>query len=758
MAEIKEFAAQFDFGAEYHADPSRTKLGIQPSRQEISLISQLHHSHNTIKAFRSDISMENLRSSLCPDCSSKFADAKFWDPPAHSGDYYERGPIITRRFGDIKKSSDCPMCCLICAALQQRNDRSFPAQTECIYYSRVLYGRYTSQNSFSGIQQNENHISPKPFSATKRTYRLRVSTVYQYGSLAETGDERCFQKRAYDNQDISSHEGDIMLLKNEGDKEQLFHGRKLHKSLNIPLVKEWINSCCEGCTPVGNLQSASATTSPARVINTRQLMIQEAPQCCNFAALSYTWGPKPFTQLQLTKENELQLTKPQGLEIFWARIPRTIQDAIDLCRQIGIEYLWVDALCLGKGAGYEGEKHTKDISNIFAKACLTIVGNGPDSHRGLMGVGSSCSPYRHQVSRLVGQLPLAVSKPHVDQSMSNSGWMQRLWTFDEWNVSRHLLILSYDQAFFCCKAAAMVYSEDTYSEVNLCDLVPVTSRDLPELDPFWSFYQDWDGGFDLYAAHAEEYANRHVTNEDDLSLGFSIVKKNLKNRLGSQFHYELPVESFAQALCFSILSGRRRSSSKLPSWSWQGWNVSGHCGLSYESRAGFEPLGPPNPFFYVDRSPISNSFRFVSTNNRPRPENDTAYSKFPGNELPCALAIEKLPLELKGHLIAFGALTVDLYAYKGDRKWVVVLQDGIQDDEEIGHAIIDLPDEQSNKGYFKFVLVGFCYPEREGYLDGFLLVVTPSDYENIFCRVGCCLHLEIDKARVKVKHEMIYLI
>ncbi|RLL99760.1 hypothetical protein CFD26_103473 [Aspergillus turcosus] len=556
-----------------------------------------------------------------------------------------------------------------------------------------------------------------------------------------------------------------MLLKEEGDTEELFHGRRLRKSLNIPLLKRWICTCSDRCRSEGDLQSPSATASPARVIDTRRLMIQQTPPNCDYAALSYTWGPENITQLELTKDNEPQLTKPGGLKGVRREIPRTIRHAIWLCRKLGINYLWVDALCRGKGDGYEGEKEIKDIPLIFAKACLTIVGNGRNSHRGLKGVESSHSPYRHQISRLVGHLSLAVSKPLIDQSMKNSGWKKRLWPFEEWFVSRRLLILADHQAFFCCKAKRMIYSEDTCSEV-MGDSGPVISIDnLPQIDHFWSCHEGWDGGFDVYAAHAEEYANRYVTNEDDLSSGFDMVKRSLENKLGPQFHYNLPVEFFAQALCFAILSGRRRSSSKFPSWSWQGWNVSGqsvqpgYSGLYYESRWGFKPLGPPATYFYTSKSSGLGSFQFESIYDRLRTGHEAVSPLFSDHEPPCPAIIEELPDALKEHLVAFSALTVELFTYKSDDDngdWVVAVQDGGQANEKVGSAILNLADDQTNKGYFKFVLIGFCCPHIDGEYNEFLLVVSPSGYENVFCRVGCCLSL--GKFRGRTKREMVYLI
>ena len=142
--------------------------------------------------------------SLCSNCS-RFADAEFWDPQPGKLDPYPRGYLMTRKLCDIKCSNTCPMCRLVCQALQKKGlCPPVPAADRYIYYSRLLYGIYTTPDSIAH--------SRKLAEAVRRTYRLRVSTRFQYSEHPE--DER-FQPRAYDCPDQSDLEGDIMLLERE---------------------------------------------------------------------------------------------------------------------------------------------------------------------------------------------------------------------------------------------------------------------------------------------------------------------------------------------------------------------------------------------------------------------------------------------------------------------------------------------------------------------------------------------------------------
>jgi hypothetical protein len=46
--------------------------------------------------------------------------------------------------------------------------------------------------------------------------------------------------------------------------------------------------------------------------------------------------------LKTTKASLSQLT----LGLDWSSIPKTFQDAITLTRSLGIDYIWIDSLCI----------------------------------------------------------------------------------------------------------------------------------------------------------------------------------------------------------------------------------------------------------------------------------------------------------------------------------------------------------------------------------------------------------------------------
>ena len=82
---------------------------------------------------------------------------------------------------------------------------------------------------------------------------------------------------------------------------------------------------------------------PGRVIQISKNIIflrEDLVKRSKYACLSHCWGAEGLSH-KLTK-----LSRPQFLRGFKVQdLPRTFRDAVQVCTRLGIEYLWIDALC-----------------------------------------------------------------------------------------------------------------------------------------------------------------------------------------------------------------------------------------------------------------------------------------------------------------------------------------------------------------------------------------------------------------------------
>lgn len=97
-----------------------------------------------------------------------------------------------------------------------------------------------------------------------------------------------------------------------------------------------------------------------------------------YSALSYCWGETDT--LQATTKSLAQLQARISPQL----LPTTLRDAIYATRQLGIQYLWIDALCIVQDDAEDWACEAVRMREIYANASVTLSANDAcDSSEGL---------------------------------------------------------------------------------------------------------------------------------------------------------------------------------------------------------------------------------------------------------------------------------------------------------------------------------------------------------------------------------------
>ena len=129
----------------------------------------------------------------------------------------------------------------------------------------------------------------------------------------------------------------------------------------------------------------------------------------DYVALSYVWGdveqlyvPAGEAYSVLTKKGALLDLKP----------PKTVMDAMQLIQQLGLRYLWVDALCIKQDDFSDKEEQIARMGSVFQSALFTIIaGSGSDCDAGLPGIRPGTRFKRQQLVE-AGNITLLSSIQH----------------------------------------------------------------------------------------------------------------------------------------------------------------------------------------------------------------------------------------------------------------------------------------------------------------------------------------------------------
>lgn len=101
-----------------------------------------------------------------------------------------------------------------------------------------------------------------------------------------------------------------------------------------------------------------------------------------YVALSYCWGKNGEEQKGVCTKTNIDAFK-RGVSML--DLPRTVQDAVQVARQLGLKYLWVDRLCIIQDDDDDKKKEIRKMTDIYTNAHLVIsAANAGHSDQGFI--------------------------------------------------------------------------------------------------------------------------------------------------------------------------------------------------------------------------------------------------------------------------------------------------------------------------------------------------------------------------------------
>lgn len=278
-----------------------------------------------------------------------------------------------------------------------------------------------------------------------------------------------------------------------------------------------------------------------------------------YAALSYCWGhSNPFILTAATKR-DLQ----KGFHL--RQLPRTIRDAVRVTREIGLRYLWVDALCVMQGPGAEvfdeWNVEVAQMDKVYRDAYITISAAAAQSASGGLFAGSNCElPFASRLTstgyREVTQWARVTcmnSTPKFKTEPINS----RAWTLQEHMLSgRVLLYCSFGLMWRCDRKLISAYSGRSREFDFTKQSIKEASN--PRMDNFefdfntsrYILSVGRNGRFkaDSWKHILQSYTARNLTNPHDKLPALAAIAQRYSDSTGSEYLAGLWRPTFRQDL------------------------------------------------------------------------------------------------------------------------------------------------------------------------------------------------------------------
>ncbi|KAL0254276.1 hypothetical protein SLS55_009750 [Diplodia seriata] len=138
-------------------------------------------------------------------------------------------------------------------------------------------------------------------------------------------------------------------------------------------AKDWIDTCVREHI---SCDRPSSQDLPTRLLNVSETELRLCTTVhlgeALYAALSYCWGGDQYqpNQLKGGHDGNLDLyTKGVPLSMF----PRTLQDAITVTRDLGLNFIWIDSACIIQNDEEDKRREIAKMRRIYANSHVTIV-------------------------------------------------------------------------------------------------------------------------------------------------------------------------------------------------------------------------------------------------------------------------------------------------------------------------------------------------------------------------------------------------
>lgn len=344
-----------------------------------------------------------------------------------------------------------------------------------------------------------------------------------------------------------------------------------------------------------------------------KLHVSKSNERAHYIALSYCWGDP---QTSKTTRANLE-THKTGLEL--KSQPQTLKDAIQVTKELGIRYLWIDSLCIIQDDEADMLRELAHMRLIYQNALLTIsAASAAACTDGFLNIRakprfpvmlysseltfeSITLQYRTQDGK-IGLIQLTPSiLLHLDEV--EDPIFSRAWTLQESLLSTRLLMYGKTQLLWRCitsfekdgghvpwacyaeRAPVLGLSEeipiDRDKEVSR-SLMPGTTAimfgdDMFVTSPYDEPQDEADpGGLTLSKAEKEwlrivtMYSRRHVTVPSDILPAIGGIAEEVQRVIGGTYCAGLWLDRFIVGLAWRRACGGtgRAHSWRAPSWSW----------------------------------------------------------------------------------------------------------------------------------------------------------------------------------------------
>ncbi|KAI0431138.1 heterokaryon incompatibility protein-domain-containing protein [Xylaria sp. FL1042] len=377
---------------------------------------------------------------------------------------------------------------------------------------------------------------------------------------------------------------------------------------SFDVARSWLTDCCanQGShvisdTTKGQKQSASHLYHqfPTRLIDLgsvhgspEQLALKDTQtiksKSYTYCTLSYCWG-KQIDPSWITTKSNLQ-HRQVGFDR--SELPPTLYDATFIAQQLGLRYIWIDAICIVQDDNDDWVREGSKMAGIYRGSQLTIaVALGHSSTEGafneqstshlevyvdLVRLDSQLSDGRH--STLYFDKYINDNNDPYRRHVLHGPLSTRAWCLQETLLSSRILYYTQSQLLWRCNHLSEREDRLPLLPLGVTNEIKMPQGGAPALTT--------QQRVDLwYRVLVPQYATRQLARGSDKLVAISALAEAVSLNSGAKYIAGLWRDSLMVGLLWGRKGpGKKTLSYRCPSWSW----ASQDSAISYFLRLGYE--------------------------------------------------------------------------------------------------------------------------------------------------------------------------
>ncbi|KAH9242422.1 hypothetical protein K456DRAFT_27859 [Colletotrichum gloeosporioides 23] len=355
-------------------------------------------------------------------------------------------------------------------------------------------------------------------------------------------------------------------------------GRNLPKSTDSSTTRKtidrWLSTCTTSHTECRSpFESGGDFKGPTRILEicNKSVVLRENVTKMRYACLSHCWG-NPEDMIQ-TRHDTIAKFKTK---IPWNELPRTFQDAVRICYQPDIQYLWIDSLCIIQNTTEDWENEAVRMADIYENAFITITATKSASP---LGGCYSKTPDKY-IARPIPGYKNAFARfrlPTIPTDWIKYGEQQELpllrrgWIYQESRLSHRVLHFCAQEVIWTCRSGTPRQKQSECGE-----FIFASKHGLQTDNRSYRIPSERPGL--LWHRMVSEYSSLQLTktDEDRMAALAGIVKRMQAYYQMGRYLFGLWESSLILDLCWRrgdlyIQDSHRKS--RYPSWSWASVHV-----------------------------------------------------------------------------------------------------------------------------------------------------------------------------------------